>query len=60
MKRLVIILLFFIVAFSNKNLSAAIFSGVYIAPKINFKHEALNKTNRLELGKLPFLEKIII
>lgn len=57
MKRLVIILLFFIVAFSNKNLSAAIFSGVYIAPKINFKHEALNKTNRLELGKLPFLEK---
>ncbi|MEI0697419.1 outer membrane beta-barrel protein [Brachyspira intermedia] len=57
MKRLVIILLFFIVAFSSKNLSAAIFSGVYIAPKINFKHEALNKTNRLELGKLPFLEK---
>ncbi|MCZ9892659.1 outer membrane beta-barrel protein [Brachyspira hyodysenteriae] len=57
MKRLVIVLLFFIVAFSNKNLSAAIFSGVYIAPKINFKHEALNKTNRLELGKLPFLEK---
>ncbi|MBW5409827.1 tia invasion determinant [Brachyspira hampsonii] len=57
MKRLVIILLFFIVAFSSKNLSAAIFSGVYIAPKINFKHEALNKTNKLELGKLPFLEK---
>ena len=41
MKRLVIILLFFIVAFSSKSLSAAIFSGVYIAPKINFKHEAL-------------------
>ncbi len=57
MKRLVIILLFFIVAFSNKSLSAAIYSGVYIAPKINFKHEALNKTNRLELGKLPFREK---
>lgn len=57
MKRLVIILLFFIVAFSNKNLLSATFSGIYIAPKINFKHEALNKTNKLELGKLPFLEK---
>ncbi|WP_300370357.1 tia invasion determinant [Brachyspira sp.] len=57
MKRLVIILLFFIVAFSNKNLFSATFSGVYIAPKINFKLEALNKTNRLELGKLPFREK---
>ncbi|WP_300711294.1 tia invasion determinant [uncultured Brachyspira sp.] len=57
MKRLVIILLFFIAVFSNKNLLSATFSGIYIAPKINFKHEALNKTNRLELGKLPFREK---
>ncbi|WP_300753491.1 tia invasion determinant [uncultured Brachyspira sp.] len=45
MKRFVIILLFFIAAFTNKNLFSATFSGLYIAPKLNFKHEALKTTN---------------
>lgn len=51
MKRLVIVLLFFIAAFSNKTLLSATFSGVYIAPKFNFKHEALKSTNIEETMK---------
>ena len=51
MKRLVIVLLFFIVAFSNKTLLSATFSGIYIAPKFNFKHEALKSTNIEETMK---------
>ena len=33
------------------------FSGTYITPKLNYKNEVLNKTNNIELGKLPDLDK---
>lgn len=56
MKRFLIIFLFAIFIYTNTLLSNQ-FGGLYLTPKVNFRHEALDITNKVEVGKLPELDK---
>lgn len=57
MNKRYIIICFLLLISSINFLFAGPFSGAYITPKLNYKNEVLNKTNSVELGKLPDLDK---